>query len=74
MAGIAEDEIIETHYVMTAVGSLYWALDAKVNDEDSLVAPNDPDEWASWLDNVLKGKTCCGCSIGSLPRRSSTSC
>ncbi|WP_333789608.1 hypothetical protein [Parolsenella catena] len=42
-------------YVMTAVGSLYWALDEKVNDKDSLVAPDDPDAWAAWLDNVLKG-------------------
>ena len=53
---LSADDKIGSLYVMTAVGSLYWTLDAKVNDEDSLVAPNDPDEWASWLDNVLKGK------------------
>lgn len=54
--GLTGDEKMGTLYVLTAINSLYWALDAKVNDKESSVAPSDPDAWATWLDNVLKGK------------------
>lgn len=54
--GLTGDDKMGSLYVMTAVNSLYWALDAKVNDKESSVAPSDPDAWATWLDNVLRGK------------------